>query len=73
MSAEPKGWARNRLLYDGECASHGGQCARRVRDDDFSSTTYKDWTLRKERSLLSASAYLTCLGGALGMLAAAVV
>ena len=29
----------------------GKQRARRVRDDDFSSTTYRDWTLRKERPL----------------------
>jgi len=36
----------------------GEQRARRVRNDDFSSTTYRDWTLRKERPLLSASAYL---------------
>jgi hypothetical protein len=48
------------------------QRARRIRDDDFSSTTYRDWTLRKERSLLFAFSLSTslCLG-ALGMLTAA--
>ena len=43
-----------------------GQCARRVRDDDFRSTMYKDGTLRKERSLLSASAFVGHVDNTLG-------
>jgi hypothetical protein len=40
------------LLYGdpGVSPGSGVGCARRVRNDDFSSTTYGDWTLRKERS-----------------------
>ena len=58
MSAEPKGQAGNRLLYDKGMRLVGEQRARRMRNDDFNSTTYRDWMLRKERPLLSASAYL---------------